>query len=540
LAAFGKYKWLVAVVSVLLTCGPVLWFTFWLQKQGQAEVSIAANWSIRIAELMIDQAVTRFHELDARGIRSCGVSDVEILQRTSFASDSITELAVVDRNGQTLCTDHGNVFVARDIIVTAATSNSEIMLDVVRTAESNERLLRVRRLASPGRPSLSALLRASQLLPRVAPDGAPFSGYARMTLADGTLVGTSGVEPTENDQRIDQIIGRTKSERYGPIVTVAMVRSGVLADYDDLRRIGMVVTGMSALLLLTCALVIPWRQSRNPISEIKDALISDEFVPYYQPIIDISSGKLLGAEVLVRWRKSNGTIVAPGGFIALIESSELVLDLTRSLMRQVCTEVGSTLGTRPQIYIAFNIAPLHFRDAAIINDVGSIFEPSPIGLSQIVLELTERYEIEDRGAARRVIAALQGLGCRISLDDVGTGRNGLSYIHKLGVDIIKVDKMFVDAIATDPQSQAIVATLVGLSHDLQMQLVAEGVETFEQITYLREHGVHAAQGYVFAPPLPGSAFLELVKAIDPLPSKIVADNLGEASQNIRLAVSRAA
>ena len=540
MAAFGKYKWLVAVVSVLLTCGPVLWFTFWLQKQGQAEVSIAANWSIRIAELMIDQAVTSFHELDARGIRSCGASDVEILQRTSFASDSITELAVVDRNGQTLCTDHGNVFVARDIVVTAATSNSEIMLDVVRTAESNERLLRVRRLASPGRPSLSALLRASQLLPRVAPDGAPFSGYARMTLADGTLVGTSGVEPTENDQRIDPIIGRAKSERYGPIVTVAMVRSGVLADYDDLRRIGMVVTGMSALLLLTCALVVPWRQSRNPISEIKDALISDEFVPYYQPIIDISSGKLLGAEVLVRWRKSNGTIVAPGGFIALIESSELVLDLTRSLMRQVCTEVGSTLGTRPQIYIAFNIAPLHFRDAAIINDVGSIFEPSPIGLSQIVLELTERYEIEDRGAARRIIAALQGLGCRISLDDVGTGRNGLSYIHKLGVDIIKVDKMFVDAIATDPQSQAIVATLVGLSHDLQMQLVAEGVETFEQITYLREHGVHAAQGYVFAPPLPGSAFLELVKAIDPRPSKIVADNLGEASQNIRLAVGRAA
>ena len=540
MAALTKYKWLAAVVGVLLTGGPVLLFTSWLQQQGETEVSVAANWSISNAELMIDQAVTSFHEFDARGIGSCGASDVEILQRTSFASESIRELAVVDRNGQTLCTDHGNVFLARDIIVTAATSNSEIMLDVVRTAEGDARLLRVRRLASPGKPGLSALLRASQLLPRIAPDGTPFSGYARMTLADGTLIGTSGVEPSESDQRTDQIIGRTKSERYGPIVTVAMVRNGVIANHDDLRRIGMVATGIAAVLLLISALAIILRQSRDPISLIKDALIADEFVPYYQPIIDINSGKLLGAEVLVRWRKSDGTIVVPGDFIALMESSGLVLDLTRLLMRKVCAEVGSTLGTRPQMYIAFNIAPQHFSDPAIINDVGSIFEASPIGFSQIVLELTERHEIEDHAAARRVIAALQGLGYRIALDDVGTGHNGLSYIHKLGVNIIKIDKMYVDAVATEPQSQAIVATLVGLSRDLQMQVIAEGVETFEQVSYLREHGIHAAQGYVFAPPLPGSAFLELVKATDPRPSNIVADNLAQASQNVRSAVNRAA
>jgi hypothetical protein len=205
--------------------GAVLLFASWLQKQGEAEFSVAANWSIRNVELMIDQAVTNFHELDARGIRSCRASDVEILQQTSFAPESIKEMAVVDRNGQTLCTDHGNVFLAREIVATAATSNSEIMLDVVRTAEGDERLLHVRRLASPGKPGLSALLRASQLLPRIAPDENPFSGYARMTLADGTLVGTSGVELPERDRRIDQIVGRTKSERYGPIVTVEMVRN---------------------------------------------------------------------------------------------------------------------------------------------------------------------------------------------------------------------------------------------------------------------------------------------------------------------------
>ena len=111
---------------------------------------------------------------------------------------------------------------------------------------------------------------------------------------------------------------------------------------------------------------------------------------------------------------------------------------------------------------------------------------------------------------------MQGQGCRIAIDDVGTGHNGLSHMLKLGVDIIKIDKMFVEAIQTERHSQAIVDTLVDLAGNLRMQIVAEGVENFEQVVYLREHGISAAQGYVFAPPLPGSAFLQLVEAIDPV------------------------
>ena len=115
-----------------------------------------------------------------------------------------------------------------------------------------------------------------------------------------------------------------------------------------------------------------------------------------------------------------------------------------------------------------------------------------------------------------MIAALQGLGCRIALSNVGTGHNGLSYILKLGVDIIKIDKLFVEAIKTERHAQAIVETLVGLAPDLRMKIVAEGVERIDQVEYLRDHGISAAQGYVFAPPLPGGAFITLIEAIDPL------------------------
>ena len=145
-----------------------------------------------------------------------------------------------------------------------------------------------------------------------------------------------------------------------------------------------------------------------------------------------------------------------------------------------------------------------------------IFAKSAIKMSQVVLEVTERDPIENFAVTRQIVAALQGLGVRIAIDDVGTGHSGLSYMLKLGVDIIKIDKMFIDSIGTDRNSTTIVETLVDLAHNMRMDVIAEGVENFEQVMYLREIGIRAAQGYVFAPPLPGSAFLKLVEAMDTL------------------------
>ena len=253
MAALLAHKWIAAVVGVLLAGLPVLLLTSWLYKQGEPEVLVAAKSSIRVTELIIDETENMFAELDARGVRSCGLSDVRTLQRMAFASASIKELAIVDRNGQTLCTDRGNAFVPRDVIAAAPTSNPEVVLEVVRTVESNERLLRVRRLASKGKASLAALLRVDQFLPRIAPNGDPFSGYARMTLADGTLIGTEGKNPIESNQQSDPIVARAISKRYGPVVTIKAIRHGAIANHDDLRRIGIVFIAIAANVIILCA-----------------------------------------------------------------------------------------------------------------------------------------------------------------------------------------------------------------------------------------------------------------------------------------------
>ena len=193
-----------------------------------------------------------------------------------------------------------------------------------------------------------------------------------------------------------------------------------------------------------------------------------------------------------------------------------MLEFTRKLMRLVREDMADAVGRRPNMSIAFNVAPRHFDDALILHDIGTIFDGSTIRLSQIVLELTERHEVTNFTNMRRTIAALQRVGCKVAIDDVGTGHSGLSYILKLGVDILKIDKIFVEAIGSEGHSKPIIETLIDLAKNMRMEIVAEGVETFDQVTFLRDRGIGAAQGYVFAPPLPAATFLKLLEAMDPL------------------------
>jgi sensor c-di-GMP phosphodiesterase-like protein len=192
-----------------------------------------------------------------------------------------------------------------------------------------------------------------------------------------------------------------------------------------------------------------------------------------------------------------------------------VVDLTRDLMRKACEEIGPAFARRPHLEVAFNVAAQHFANEGIVAEVRDIVGRTKVKLSQVVLEVTERQPLDDLTATRRVIASLQGIGVRVAIDDVGTGHSGLSYMLKLGVDIIKIDKMFVDAIGHEHGTGTIIETLVGLAHNLRMEIIAEGVENFEQVVYLRDLGIPLAQGYVFAPPLPGPSFLQLIEAADP-------------------------
>jgi sensor c-di-GMP phosphodiesterase-like protein len=503
-----------AVLGIAAAGLPAVALNVWLKDQGSREVSATAAWAVGAAEIQIGRAVDALDKLAARGVDSCRPAHIEALRQTVTFTDPIKEAMLIGANGQVLCTDTGTAGGRLQVVSSVAVSPA-LGLDIVEFAGRGERFLRIRKNVRPDKPAIAAIVPPSLLLPPPAMQDGRLVGYARLNLPDGTLLGESGAAAAPAIAQRSQFLQQARSQPYRLVLTVSMARNGAVSNYDELRRLGFAVSGAIALIFLLFALILPRNQAENPVAEISRAILGDEFVPYYQPIVDLQSGRLLGAEVLVRWRRPDGTFAEPEAFIPLVESGGLALDLTRLLMRRACADLGEAMARRPGLTVAFNVAPKHFDDALILNDVGTIFGGSPIRLSQIVLELTERHEVADLGVMRRTIASLQGLGCKVAMDDVGTGHCGLSYLLKLGVDIVKIDKVFVEAIGTEGHSKIIIETLIDLAKNMRMDIVAEGVESFDQISYLRERGIRAAQGHVFAPPLPAASFLKLLEAMDP-------------------------
>jgi sensor c-di-GMP phosphodiesterase-like protein len=525
------------VVGGLLAGAPLVAFNLWLdnliERQGGSEVGTAAKRAIALAETRVGDAVRALDSLAIAGVRSCDQHDMEAMRHAAFSTIPVKEIAVIGPDGKTLC-NHLQLPVGERSLISSEplTGASGYRFDIV-SLSGGERMVRLRRDVGAGPNGVSALIPTVLFLPQVSTRGGPFSGYARIVTAQGTTIGEVGARAAENAGA--NFTATMKSEKFGFIVEILSPRARVEAEHADLKWFGFFAAGIIMMIVTGFLSLVPRHSPRNPVAEIERALEAGEFVPYYQPVVDIRSGQLRGAEVLVRWRKPDGTLVLPGAFIPLMESSGLIDDLTRSLMRKACAEIGSSFGRRPDLRVSFNFAGKLFSEPSIVKDVRSIFANSPIKFSQVVLEVTERDPIENFTETRQTIAALQGLGIRIAIDDVGTGHSGLSYMLKLGVDIIKIDKMFVDAIGTDRNSTTIVETLVDLARNMRMDVVAEGVENFEQVMHLRALGVRSAQGYVFAPPLPGSSFLELVEAIDPLQPAGSEIGAGAAAERIAAA-----
>jgi EAL domain-containing protein (putative c-di-GMP-specific phosphodiesterase class I) len=515
----------------MLSAGaPLILFNVWLKKQGSDEVAVTAAWALGSAETRIEQTAAALRDLSARGIDTCRPGATDAMRQTVARTGPIKQVMLIGASGDVVCNDTGGPAVKQQVLTSAATAKPDIVLDVVTLPNTSDRFLRVRKVGPGGKSSLAALVPAGLLLPQTSSQESRPPGTAHVAMADGTTLADSGATPDPHEARFSE---KLTSQKFPLTITVSMPRTSIAANYDGLRRIGTVVSGGIALVILLFAMLLSRRQTADAATEMAKAIEDDEFVPYYQPLVDLQNGKLLGAEVLVRWRRDDGNVIEPNSFILMLESSGLVLDFTRKLMHRVRNELGDAVGRRPGMTLAFNVAPRHFHDALILNDVGTIFDSSKIRLSQIVLELTERHEVVNLAGMRRTIAALQRVGCRVAIDDVGTGHSGLAYILKLGVDIIKIDKVFVESIGTEGHSKAIIETLIDLAKNMRMEIIAEGVETFDQVTYLRERGIGAAQGYVFAPPLPAATFLQLLDAMDP-----VSREAAESGKSPKAAASR--
>jgi len=487
----------------------------YIERQAADDVRLAAQRSVARAEWRIGQAVATLEAIGANGLSSCADIDAEALRRAVMRTTPIKEISVVDAAGAPRCLPSvGAQMRAQSRELRGA--DDRVFLAVIRAGEQDGRALRLiwRRAGDP--LQLVAYIPADLFLPDGASNVAASNPVVRVMLNEGTLIAARDDTEASTPADGNAISAQDPSTRYPLIATATVSRAAVFAERAELRAVGIFGSAVLAVLTIALALALPWRARANPVVEMERALEEHEFVPFYQPLVDMRSGAIVGAEVLIRWRKGDGSIIPPAAFIPLAESSGLIQEMTEALMIAVRDELSAFLVARPRMRIGFNLTAEHFANANIVMAVREIFAASPIRLSQIVLELTERQAVDDLETARAVIAGLQELGCKVAIDDVGTGHGGLSYMLKLGVNYIKIDKMFVDAIGSERYSTTIIETLIELARNMRMEIVAEGVETFEQVQYLRDRGIHLAQGYAFAPPLPGPQFRQLVEAAHPI------------------------
>ncbi|MEW5942505.1 MAG: EAL domain-containing protein [Pseudomonadota bacterium] len=245
---------------------------------------------------------------------------------------------------------------------------------------------------------------------------------------------------------------------------------------------------------------------------LRRALERGEFVLYYQPQLSLRSGRIIGMEALLRWQHPELGLVAPGEFIPLLEENGLIVRVGEWVLRTACTQNRAWQEEGlPPLRVAVNLSVYQFRQSDLVDAVRHALEDAGLEPKYLELEITESTLIQDVQATITTLQQLHELGVQIAVDDFGTGYSSLSYLKRLPIHKIKIDRSFVQDICCDPDDSAIASAIISLGHSLNMQVIAEGVETEEQLRYLREEGCDKIQGYLFSRPLPADAFLRIVK-----------------------------
>jgi sensor c-di-GMP phosphodiesterase-like protein len=248
------------------------------------------------------------------------------------------------------------------------------------------------------------------------------------------------------------------------------------------------------------------RQQLSLRTDILRALHNGEFIVFYQPLIELSTGRCMGAEALVRWRRSDGRLIPLDVFIPYAEQDDLILSLTAVVIRRVVSDLGSDLAAMPDIHIAINVSARDMVDGGFIDVLASATKDTGVEPSRIWIEATERGFI-DVEAARTTLEKARQAGHSVAIDDFGTGYSSLSLLQGLPLDALKIDKSFVDAIGKNAASSIVTPHIIEMAHGLKLSIVAEGVETSEQQAYLRAAGVEYAQGWLFSKALPLEEFV---------------------------------
>ncbi|HWS46336.1 MAG TPA: EAL domain-containing protein, partial [Acidimicrobiia bacterium] len=256
-------------------------------------------------------------------------------------------------------------------------------------------------------------------------------------------------------------------------------------------------------------------------ADMQHALANDEFELHYQPMIEITTGEICGFEALIRWHHPTRGTVAPLDFIPLAEETGLIMPIGRWVLQEACTFAASLragvdgAAGRNDLHVAVNLSPRQLQRPEIVDHVRDVLRDTGLPPEALILEITESAMMTDMNVGIRRLNDFKALGVQLAIDDFGTGYSSLNYVRQFPVDILKIDKSFVDGLAEEDPDSSLVAAVIELARVMKLHAVAEGVEEADQLSRLRELDCEFAQGYLFARPMQGAALLALLQQDSP-------------------------
>lgn len=250
-------------------------------------------------------------------------------------------------------------------------------------------------------------------------------------------------------------------------------------------------------------------------AELRRAIELNEFEMHYQPQIDLISNHLIGAEALIRWNHPVKGLVSPDSFIPLAEGTGLIVPLGKWIIKKVCSQLQLWKSQGfPLIKVAINLSAHQFTDKNLVSTITQEIRKHGLSSESIQVEITESMMIQDINRVIKILADLKSAGVSIAVDDFGTGYSSLEYLKKLPIDKLKIDKSFIDNVMHNTDDASIVQAVIALGHNMNMQIIAEGVETEQQVSFLKEHHCDYGQGYFYSRPLNAGKMKELVEKFE--------------------------
>lgn len=256
--------------------------------------------------------------------------------------------------------------------------------------------------------------------------------------------------------------------------------------------------------------------------DLRNALEREEFTLHYQPQVDLRTGEIVGVEALIRWQHPELGMVPPVRFIGLAEENGLIVPIGAWVIRAACLQNKEwQMAGLGHLRMAVNLSARQFAQEDLVESIATSLREAGLAPEYLEIELTESLVMADVDRAIGILRELKALGVQLSIDDFGTGYSSLSYLKRFPIDVLKIDRSFVNDITIDPDDAAIVASIVSLAHSLRLQVIAEGVETEAQLNYLREHDCDQIQGYFFSRPVTAAALTTMLEEGKRLPIEIL-------------------